>query len=68
MAGDLNIALSQVGPSRCMVQTPMRLAPQRAQIVLQVDDKEYRRDVYLTDGILPDSQEVPIRDLNPGEN
>lgn len=61
------LALGEVGPNSCMVREPIAVAPGRAQIVLRIEEKEFRRDVFLVDGIGPDSQLVRYRELAADE-
>jgi hypothetical protein len=50
--------LGQIGPDRIILREPAELPPGPAEVVMHVDSFERRWQVYLPDGISPNSREV----------
>jgi len=56
--GSRILELGQIGPDRIVVREPADLPPGPAEVVMHVDSFERRWQVYLPDGISPQSREV----------
>jgi hypothetical protein len=58
IVGDRIFELASIGPQRIRLCELAELPPCDAEVVMHVDDFERRWQVYLPDGISPDSREV----------
>jgi len=56
------IKLRQVAPEWIVPASPVTLSAGRAVIVTDIDGREHRRAVVLTEGTSPQSDFVPVRD------
>jgi hypothetical protein len=52
------LELASIGPQQISLRECTELPPGPAEVVMNVDDFERRWQVYLPDGISPDSREV----------
>jgi hypothetical protein len=58
IVGERTFELASIGPERVKLREPAQLASCDAEVVMNVDDFERRWQVYLPDGISPNSREV----------
>jgi hypothetical protein len=58
VVGNRVLELGQIGPGSVILEELAELPPCDAEVVMHVDDFERRWQVYLPDGISPDSREV----------
>ena len=58
MVGGEVLELASIGPSEICLREPAELPPGPAEVVMHVDSFERRWQVYLPDGISPNSREV----------
>ena len=56
--GDQVLKLGQIGPDRVVLNDPAEFPPGPAEVVKYVDDFERHWQVYLPDGISPQSLDV----------
>ncbi len=56
--GDRTLELGQIGPDRIILSEPAEMPPGLAEVVMHVDSFERRWQVYLPDGISPQSCEI----------
>jgi hypothetical protein len=56
--GDEVLELASIGPEQISLREPVERCAGPAEVVMHVDDFERRWQVYLPDGISPDSREV----------
>jgi hypothetical protein len=54
------LSLAQTGPEHIIVRQPIDLPPCYADVVVNVDGREHRRHVRLSDGMSKDSRSVKI--------
>jgi hypothetical protein len=60
------IPLSHTADTFVIVVNPINLPPYiPARVVVAVDDKIYRRDVTLVDGMMHDRQETAVKEREP---
>ncbi len=55
VVGELVFALAQVGPSHAILAESTSLPPTDARIEIDIDNKTSTRDVFLYDGVRPES-------------
>lgn len=46
-----HFAVAQIGPDFLVLNEPLDASPTRAELVVQIDDSEKRRAIFLPDGV-----------------
>jgi hypothetical protein len=63
------LRLAKIGSDRIMLRNPVELDPCRAEIVITIDGRERRRQVFLPNGSVPFDLfvEIELLDESPGQ-
>jgi hypothetical protein len=57
------LPLSHVGRDSCILKSPVKLEPQLAEIVAEIDDDRHVHSVYLPQGATADSCTISVQDV-----